>query len=359
VITDLRLQRFRSYKDASFEFGPGVNIIIGPNASGKTNLLEAILVLYKGSSYRTKDSAALLQFNKPWARLDGHDENGVTRTIKYKSEQNKVAKSYEINNQPYKRLGLAQTLPVVVFEPSHLRLLTGNPERRREYLDDVLTQTTPGYSSLRQQYKRTLSQRNALLKQFPKPNTNQMFAWNIRLSQLAGKIIKHREALTSSINKDIGDTYKQISDSKTTLKIIYKNRWPSDLYESSFLKALEANIEEDTLKGFTSTGPHREDLEVRFDGHLAQDSASRGELRTAILVLKNAELRLLEEARNLPPLLLLDDVFGELDGKRQCALTDYVAQHQTFITTTDTALATSQFKGVSHAIPLGRTTKIH
>jgi DNA replication and repair protein RecF len=351
MITDLRLQHFRSYGDASFELGPGVNIIVGPNASGKTNLLEALLVLARGSSYRAKDSE-LVQFGKSWARVDGHSSDGGQRTIKIITKP-EPGKQYEIDTKLFKRLTLQHTLPVVLFEPNHLQLFAGGSERRRDYLDDLLEQTTPGYGTTRRQYKRALAQRNALLKHGARVSQTQLFPWDIRLSQMAGVIVRARSGLVARINKDLGKLYKELSQAKTKVGAAYSNRWPVDTYESQFLKKLETGLDEDLRRGFTSSGPHREDLAVTFDGHPAQEIASRGEVRTAILALKIIELKIVEDIRQAPPLLLLDDVFSELDGKRRHALTDYLEPYQTFITTTDADAVIGHFTENSNVIPIG------
>jgi DNA replication and repair protein RecF len=350
MITDLRLQNFRSYKDESFELSPGVNIIVGPNASGKTNLLEAILVLARGSSYRAKDSE-LVRFGRPWARLDGNLASGGQRTVKINNEP-QPSKLYELDGKPYKRLSLATSLPVVLFEPNHLQLLAGSPERRRDYLDDLLEQTVAGYGSLRRQYRRALAQRNSLLKQPHRASQGQAFPWDVRLSQLAGQIVRARSGLAHEINSQIGSLYKKLSGAKTKVDVAYQSRWPVDNYETQMLKKLEAGFADDQLRGFTGVGPHREDLEVLFDGRPVQDTASRGEIRTAILALKIIELKIIGAARETTPLLLLDDVFSELDGKRRHALTDYLAPYQTFITTTDADLVLQSFTQKAHVIAI-------
>jgi DNA replication and repair protein RecF len=350
MITDLRLQHFRSYKDESFELSSGVNIIVGPNASGKTNLLEAVLVLARGNSYRAKD-AELIRFEQPWARLDAHTINDGQRTVKIMAEP-VPSKLYELDSKEFKRLSLAHSLPAVLFEPNHLRLLGGGPERRRDYLDDLLEQTTPGYGSTRRHYKRALAQRNALLKQGHQTARSQVFPWDLRLSQLAGVVVRARQALVDQINADIGKLYKELSQTKTKVSVRYDSRWPVDSYESQLLKKLEASFSDDQARGFTAYGPHREDLLVLFDGRPAADTASRGEVRTAILALKIIELKIIEVARERTPLLLLDDVFSELDGKRRHALTDYLAPYQTFITTTDADLVVQHFTASCSVIPL-------
>jgi DNA replication and repair protein RecF len=350
MITDLRLQHFRSYSDASYELGPKVNIIVGPNASGKTNLLEAILVLARGSSYRAKDNE-LVQFGKPWARIDGHSADSGQRTAKIIIKP-EPGKQYELDGKPFKRLTLQHTLPAVLFEPNHLLLFAGGPERRRDYLDDLLEETIAGYGTTRRQYRRALAQRNALLKNGTRTSQTQFFPWNIRLSQLAGVIVRARAELVTRINKDIGKLYKELSQTKTKVTIAYGNRWVVDAYESQFLKKLEISLGEDQQRGFTGSGPHREDLSVLFDRHPAQEIASRGEVRTAILALKIIELKIVEDIRQATPLLLLDDVFSELDGKRRHALTDYLADYQTFITTTDADAVIGHFTEKANIIPL-------
>ncbi|MDB5164956.1 MAG: replication and repair protein RecF [Candidatus Saccharibacteria bacterium] len=351
MITDLRLQHFRSYDDSSFELSPGVNIVVGPNASGKTNLLEAVLVLARGSSYRARD-AELVAFEQPWARIDADMSDGGARTVKITREP-LAGKSYEISGKPYKRLNLASSLPAVLFEPNHLQLLSGSPERRRTYLDDLLEQTVGGYGLLRRQYRRALAQRNSLLKLPTHSIETQIFPWNIRLSELAGRIVRYRCQLVAQIEAELGALYKELSQTSTSVAIRYDGRWPADAYETNLLKKLESSLELDKLRGFTASGPHREDMTVLFDGRPAAETASRGEVRTAVLALKIMELKLMQTAHDgVAPLLLLDDVFSELDGKRRHALTDYLAPYQTFITTTDADLVLQNFTNGCNVIPL-------
>lgn len=352
MITDLRLQNFRSYKDESFEASPGVNIVVGPNASGKTNLLEAVLVLANGGSYRVSDSD-LISFDQPWARLDAHLTNNSQRTVKIVREP-KPEKTYELDDKIYRRLSLSSSLPVVLFEPNHLQLLSGGPDRRRTYLDDLLEQITPGYSKLRGQYRRATAQRNSLLKQPGSAVNAQIFPWNIRVSQLAGQVVRYRTELVNEINQKIGTLYGELSQSDTSVSVAYQSQWPVDVYETSLLKKLESSLELDRLRGFTTCGPHREDLIMLFNGRPTAEAASRGETRTAVLALKIIETKIIETARSQTPLLLLDDVFSELDGKRRHALTDYLAPYQTFITTTDADLALQHFSSSCNVIPTSR-----
>jgi DNA replication and repair protein RecF len=334
MISDLRLQQFRSYADASFAFGDGVNIIIGPNGSGKTNLLEAILVVARGGSYRVSD-AELLQFGKPWFRLDAHVSPGDgVRTVKLITEPRQT-KTYELDGKTYHRLTMNHILPAVLFEPNHLQLLHGSPDLRRSYLDDILEQTNPGFVTFRRNYRRVLSQRNALLKHPKLPSTQELFPWNLRLSELGATVARARAALCDQLDERLGDIYANVSGSNTKVSIAYHPKFPIDSYETHLLQKLESHVQEDAIRGFTAYGPHREDFIVMFDGHPADETASRGETRTAVLALKIIELQLIEAVREQTPLLLLDDVFSELDVRRQEALTGFLYRYQAFLTTTD------------------------
>lgn len=352
MIQDIRLQHFRSYNDESFEIDPGVNIIVGPNASGKTNLLEAIMVNSLGDSYRVRD-AELVQFNEPWARIDMSTDSG-TRTIKLVLEPSGIVKKdFVVQDQPLKRLVLNKTLPVVLFEPNHLQLLTGSPDLRREYIDNLLEQLVPGYPTTRRHYKRALAQRNRLLKLGREHAGSQLFAWNIRLSQLAGEIVAHRTNLITQLSEGIENLYQDLSHSSAKVTLTYSSVCDLQQYSSDMLHKLEAHTDQDFARGFTAYGPHRDDIVVVLNNKLLQEAASRGETRTMLLALKIKEMKQIEEIRAQKPLLLLDDVFSELDGSRRRALTEVLSTYQTFITTTDADVVVEHFLGNCNVIPLG------
>lgn len=349
MITDIRLQNFRSYEDNSFEIDPGVNIIVGPNASGKTNLLESILVSCHGSSYRVRD-ADLVQFDKPWARIDAGTPEG-TRTVKLIYEPSgSVKKEYVISDQPFKRLSLQKQIPVVLFEPNHLQLLASSPDLRRDYLDSILEQFTPGFVTLRIQYRRALAQRNRLLKQGFEAGASLLFAWNIRLSQLGGQIATHRMNLVARISEQVEQLYRDISHTNADVSVMYVSGCLTDQYSSDMLHKLEQSTKQDFERGFTTYGPHRDDMRIMLKGKLLHEAASRGETRTMLLALKTIEMRIVEEARGKKPILLLDDVFSELDGARRKALTEVLQDYQTFITTTDADVVVEYFLDKSHVI---------
>jgi DNA replication and repair protein RecF len=348
MITDLRLQHFRSYADASFELSPGVNIVVGPNASGKTNLLESILVLAHGSSYRAKDTD-LVQFGAEWARIDA-DLPDAKRVVKLQKSGDKITKTFEIDGQVLSRLSSARSLPVVLFEPNHLLMLNGSPDMRRTFLDDLLEQTEPGYGAVRRHYKRVLAQRNSLLKSNPRGVKEQLFVWNIRLGELGGQVVRQRRELVERFAAMAAELYGQLAGKAHDIEVIYQSQFDSSHYETALLHKLESSIDLDIARGFTAYGPHRDDLEVSIGGHPMHEAASRGEARTMVLALKIMELQLIEEMRGEKPLLLLDDVFSELDGRRRHALTSFLQDYQTFITTTDADMVVEHFT-TSNIIP--------
>jgi DNA replication and repair protein RecF len=350
TIHSIRLQNFRSYLDDTFEFGSGVNIIVGPNASGKTNLLESILLVCRGGSYRVS-TPGLINFDSDWSRIEAGSSNG-SRIVKIDARVSPLKKTYTVNDDDYARLPTSKTIPVVLFEPDHLRLLAGSPERRRAHLDDLLEQTTPGYGKTRRAYQRVLMQRNALLKKGYTAGAGQMFAWNIRLSELGGQIAIARHSLTSILDERLADIYPAISHDKTKVSLEYLTGHNLSSYSTSLLKQLENTTDQDFQRGFTGSGPHRDDLSIEFDGRDVRDVASRGEVRTLLLGLKIVELELLRDIRGQSPLLLLDDVFSELDGARRQALTNFLQSYQTFITTTDADVVVQHFMDKCTIIPI-------
>lgn len=333
MVSSIRLQNLRSYKDRSFDFSPSVNIIIGANGAGKTNLLEAILVLATGGSYRVKDHE-LLRHSAAWARLDGVF-SGEERTLKLEEVDGSLRKSFILGGQKFSRLRLDRTIPVVLFEPNHLSAVTRGPEHRRAFIDELIESTNPAYKQTVASYRRTLAQRNRLLKKGRQEARKQIFAWNVRLSEIANQIVTARVGVTAQLNKNLPKVYSDIAKEKSDITVEYANEFPLENYASQMVARLEKNFDKDIERGFTSAGPHREDFLLAINGQLAATSASRGEIRSLLLSLKVLELGLVEEARRQKPILLLDDVFSELDSNRRAALVQRLVDHQTVITTTD------------------------
>lgn len=352
MIASLRLQNFRSYQDSSFEFSNSVNIIVGPNASGKTNILEGLVYICRGTAFRALDRENIRR-GEEWARLDGLTTTNQMRTIKLTQQGNLVQREVLIDDVTKKRLAIFDTIPVVLFEPDDLQLLTTSPDRRRGFLDTILTQTDPEFARYQKAYLRALAQRNRLLKTGRGLAKDNMFVWNIRLSELGGQLVAKRLELIAKLNQGLDQRYSKLANKQHNVGVTYQSTLPHHQYASEMLKQLELNTDKDMLRGFTSVGPHRDDIEITINDTPIHHHASRGETRTTLLSLKMQETSLLETVRGVKPLLLLDDVFSELDGARRKALTNFVKDYQSFITTTDADVVQRGFMQQNNVITTG------
>ena len=203
IITSLRLKQFRSYDDFAIELSPKVNIVVGPNASGKTNLLESVLLVCGAGTYRAQLSDVIMH-GKDWARIEATFGN-TGRSLGLEPLNNTVKKKFTINEVSRQRLRFEDIIPTVLFEPENMRLLTGSPELRRDFLDDILSLIDPVFSNTKKQYIRVLAQRNKLLKLPESSAKQQMFVWNVRLSELAGYIVDARLSLIKELNDNVDD----------------------------------------------------------------------------------------------------------------------------------------------------------
>ena len=346
MLQTLELANVRSYKNGLFQFSDSVNIIVGPNASGKTNLLEAIHMVCKGEAFKS-DDANMISHDSQWARIDCHYDD---QTIVVKLKKTPLSKTFVFDDVEKKRFPQDKNIPVVLFEPIHLLLLGGEPERRRAYIDGLLTQTETGFGALLKSYKRIVSQRNKLLKQ-ETISPEHLFVWDVQLSDIAGKVFEFRKKYTDFLQEQLTENYQSVSGNSEILNITYESKIPPEHYANELLKKLKHDFALDKARGYTGSGPHRDDLKITIDGHDARDNASRGETRSIVLALKMAELNILEQKTGKKPLLLLDDVFSELDGKRRRTLSETLQKYQTFITTTDADVVIEHFSKSCNIIP--------
>lgn len=353
-LQSLTLHNFRSYDEASFEFSDGVNIIIGPNAIGKTNLLEAIYISSLGKGFRSKKDSELIQTNAEWSRVDTvWDAQERSVLLEKPLGDVRLKKTFVFGGNKKSRLKFDDLQPVVLFQPDDLRLVSGSPARRRHYLDNLLSQLIPSYRQDILSYERILLQRNSFLKSMSSRSEDQLFVWNMQLAERGGRISERRLNLVETINKKISKIYSQVAGSKYTVSFAYESSVPGKYDSNSLLRALEASASRDMARGFTSHGPHRDNLSVFINSQPFKEVASRGENRTLVLSLKILELEEIKSRRQNSPSLLLDDVFSELDSLRRRALTEFLQNHQTFITTTDADVVLQHFTESSTIIPLG------
>ncbi|HWZ65188.1 MAG TPA: DNA replication/repair protein RecF [Patescibacteria group bacterium] len=346
----LSLQNFRSYQDYVVELSPSVNIIVGLNGSGKTNLLEALYVLGMGTSFRGSDKN-LLRHGAGWFNLRGNygDQH---RALTFQPGR-MPAKQFSIDGTKRQRLSHQQRTPIVLFEPDELRLPNGSPARRRDYLDGLLARLWPEASRVKSQFERALLQRNSVLKQtgsYRKASIDdELFVWNIKLAEYAERLMLYRLRFLAIANSRIAEVYSQIAKRTSQVRLQYESELKvhDTNYKTHLLNALNKQTARDLDRGFTTIGPHRDDITFVLNNTDAAVSASRGELRSLVLALKILELQLIGEQTGHTPLLLLDDVFSELDSQRRESLASLASAYQTVITTTEADVAKGYFLGHS------------
>lgn len=332
VFTSVSLQSVRAHAAFKAVLSPRVTLIIGPNASGKTSVIEAIHIAVQGSSFKGSDSE-ILRETTSWYRIDLTDDDGEKRVVKFDNRKTSGKKQFEVKEKTSYRLTHRNKHPVVLFEPDDLRLLSGSPARRRQFLDSFIAQLDPKYSGILRRYERALKQRNTLLKR-GRASRDTLFAWNVALSEYGSYIITARCRFIDRINLHLSAAYRQVASSEDTVTVTYSHPPSSDQQQHGLLSALEAATERDTLLGYTSIGPHRHDVLFWFNQKPALSVASRGEVRSIILGIKTLEADIIEELTGVAPLVLLDDVFSELDAYRQEKLLSLYGERQVIVTST-------------------------
>lgn len=328
-IKALHVQHLRSHDDYTIEFSPEVTIITGANGSGKTTVLEAIYLTLQGSSFKGSDSD-LLKKEMPWWRIETTFNDSENRVVKFDPEKTTSRKQFVIDNKTTARIPAKQKYPVVLFEPEDLRLLHGSPTRRRQFIDRFISQLNPLYGPTLRKYERALKQRNNLLKNAAVSN-DELFAWNISLAEHGAFIIEQRIAFIEQINHNLGTLYQEIAGTHDDVSIHYSHTFVGDI-KQKLLNELHAHLDRDRYLGNTSVGPHRHDVMFEINNSPALSVASRGEARTIVLALKFLEVAIIEQLIDKQPIVLLDDVFSELDASRQKLLTSQLKGHQIIIT---------------------------
>lgn len=327
IIKSLSVENIRTHTAFRHDLSPNVTLITGQNGSGKTTLLEAVMVALRGKSFKGTDKELLRQ-GGDWWRIDVTLDD-QSRTVKFNPVDVSKRKRFVIDDKVTARMPAASTYPTVLFEPDDLRLLNGSPSRRRQFIDRFATQVNPGYNRTISRYERALLQRNKLLKMGSTPNS--LFAWNVSLSEYGAQIIDARVRLIEQLNQGLQSTYDTIAQSKDTVSIHYSHTL-IDNTQQKLLRELEQRYDHDRMTGATSVGPHRHDVLVSFNGSPAASVASRGEVRTIVLALKFLEVDILQQLIGEAPIVLLDDVFSELDEVRQTHLATKFKNHQIIMT---------------------------
>ncbi len=355
----LQLENFRNYKNYTYEFDRENNftIIKGPNGKGKTNLLEAIYVLSLGKSFRSVLHDDLILWGMDYFRIMGDvfcDEENQKVEVGYTNYPSRK-KSFKKNGVSLKNSEYVGNFLTVLFQPEDLNILYLSPSLRRKYMDILLSQTDRSYLKALIQYNKTLKQRNTLLNEIRKAFFNKkdvvtlkkdLDAWDEELVKFGSLITEKRLGLTEFLGKKLEKIYQSISgqDEKITLEyksktVDQKTAFPLNkmsFITESYADALRQAQEKDILQAKTTVGPHRDDLIFFINKKEMYTAASRGEFRTLLLAIKLAEIDFIKQKTGYHPILLLDDVFSELDKSRQELLLKSIKNCQTIIATTDT-----------------------
>ena len=350
----LYLKQFRNYQEQKVEFSAPKTILVGNNAQGKSNLLEAVELLSTLKSHRATRDRDLI--------FEGTSASQINATIEraYGSIDLSLRLSYPgrrtatVNQEALKRqidfLGLVNA---VQFSSLDLELVRGAPERRRAWIDSLLVQIEPIYAHILQQYQIVLRQRNALLKtlksQQSKPDTTQLALWDAQLATTGSRVIRRRDRILNRLAPIAQAWHSSIAGNNEQLIIRYApniiaEAEPPEKVQHAFLEKIQHRKVAEQVHGTTLVGPHRDEIEFSINQTPAKTYGSQGQQRTLVLSLKLAELKLIEDVVGEPPLLLLDDVLAELDLLRQNQLIETIQDHfQTLITTTHLGAFDSQW----------------
>ncbi|MCS7300350.1 MAG: DNA replication/repair protein RecF [Fimbriimonadales bacterium] len=343
----LRLWRFRNCSDAELAPSPRLNILLGANAQGKTNLLEAIYYLSALRPLRPVREADLIQWGAPEMQLRAEYElDGLTDTVQIRLPL-QGRRTITLNEQPITRQSaLVGKLSVVCFTAQDLAIVRGEPADRRRFLDSEISLLSQRYLYSLAHYKRALEQRNTLLRGYLEgiATLESLPEWNAQLVKYGARLFHARRQFLERLNALAIQTHRALTRDAETLRLQYLPGLPAhdplpdkeDDWHAALLSALHQSASEELRRGTTLYGPHRDDFLIEVQGYEARMYASQGQQRTCALSLRLSEVALVESIRNAPPIVLLDDVFSDLDPTRRRQLVAFLQPRtQTFITCTD------------------------
>lgn len=331
IIKSIKLVNFRNHSEYFLECNDETSLILGENGSGKTSVLEAIYILTRGKSFRATDQE-IIKNGTEFYRIELEYNNGEKHTATYDGKN----KTFLIMDKKSRRLPKKNKYPIVLFQPSDLNLISHAPSRRRDFFDRIFSQFDENYATSLHKYEKALKQRNELLKN-ENLTKDAVFSWNILLSKYGVDLYNLRNKFIKEINSKLTETYRSIAENQDKVEIIYKTEVikPDD---NHYLKILENNFEKDLYLGHTSFGVHKDDYIFSFNHKPADGSASRGESRSIILALKFIEAELIYQKTKLKPIILLDDVFSELDESRRKCLIKNFKNNQVIITSVENVI---------------------
>lgn len=334
LIKELELNRFRSYESQKIEFDKGINIIYGNNGEGKTNIVEAIYLLSIGRSFRTSKDKEMINLNYDTSYIKALVENNQRQfKIEYKIGRSSK-KAIKINSLPIEKLTeLLGIINVVIFSPEDLRLVKDGPKERRSFIDREISQIKPKYFQLLSSYHKTLIQRNNLLKE---QNIDKILldVYDDNLSKIGWQIMEYRQDFLDKIAKIAAKNHYKISSKKEILEIEYEKNLEVSSKEE-YYNRLKKNQSTDILRKTTGVGVHKDDINIKLNNIDLRSYGSQGQKRSAAISLKLSEIELINNLKGEYPVVLLDDIFSELDKERQAMLLETFKNTQTFVTTAE------------------------
>ncbi len=337
IIKNLTLQNFRNYERESFSFTEGLNVLVGKNAQGKTNCAEAVFYLCTGSSLRIRHDRQLIRHGEEFALVSAEAESKFGRVcLQAKIFENR-RELYVNGNKLARAVDFLGNMNSVFFSPGELRLIQDGPDERRRFLDISISQTSREYCSSLTRYLKILNQRNNLLKERDFGAVQETLpVWDEQLAVYAARVIVKRREYLAALSPLAQDAHLYLTDGGEVLTLRLDGRYPSSEAETQekVLQELSLARERDMRLGFTSVGPHRDDIRVSIDGTDARGFASQGQARTAALALKLAETELFRRYAGESPVLILDDVMSELDLPRRKKLLERIRGLQCILTCT-------------------------
>ena len=336
-IKSLILKSYRSYENTKFDFDENLNVLVGNNAQGKTNVLEAIFFAIIGKSFKTSREKEVIKWEKDNAYIKAIFQKKY-REVEVELLFDKLhKKTIKIDKIAIKKMGeLMGAANAVFFSPEELKLVKDSPDERRRFMNIDISQTNKRYFYLIGRYEKVLANRNKLLKSSNDINVikESIEIWDKALSELAEKIAEERKKFIEELSPYAKLAHEYISSGKEQIDIKYISSF-NENYASNMMKALSKNLEKDFKLGYTTVGVHRDELDIYLNGVEVKNYGSQGQQRTVALSMKLAELEIIKNRVGEYPILLLDDVFSELDSERRKKLLKFTSKTQTIITCTE------------------------
>jgi DNA replication and repair protein RecF len=362
ILRSLSIRNLRGYAALDVEFAFGPQLIWGPNAAGKTTLLEAVVVLGQGRSHRTSTDAELIRWGSEYMRVEAvladatvAERPASDTTLTVSLQPGGGRKKITVNGVPRRPAALGEHLRTVMFAPEEMLLVVGPPALRRAALDGLTAPSDPTYASNLATYGRALQQRNSLLRvvRDGEWDRDQLRLWDEPFLNAGAAVVAARLRMLSRLAEPLASAHSEIAPSEETLTVAYESNATAGAGEGpreALARRLRETADKEIWNGATLVGPHRDDLVFNLGGRDLATFASRGQQRTAILAFKLAEMDLLTAIDGRPPLLLLDDVFSELDPDRRAHLVRRIAElPQALITATDPTDVDADLRRCSHS----------